>query len=174
MEQSIDVNKIRFIASYFGEKVNGLTVTKMMKLFYYTDFISFNERGSSISGDVYFKLPYGPVPTFIKSEMDTLIKGGLETDIDSVFRGYLKAEAFEKPDYKGYILKNTSKRPSESCLSEYEFGLVEKVVSKFKSTSAKKLSEKTHKEEPYTMTSDAGIIDYALSKYLKPNQILNG
>ena len=83
MVDTINVDKIKVIISYLADKVDKLYVTKLMKLFYYIDFISYAERKSSITNDVYYKLPYGPIPSFIKSEIDNLIGSFSEEDIKS-------------------------------------------------------------------------------------------
>src|SRR3989344_7025782 len=68
----VDFEKVGVIAAYFADNTNKLYVTKLLKLFYYLDFISYKMRNASVSDDVYIKLPYGPVPSAIKNEIDIL------------------------------------------------------------------------------------------------------
>lgn len=172
MANQVNVNKVRFIASYLADNVEELYVTKLMKLFYYVDFLAYLERGASVTGDTYYKLPYGPVPTFIKSEVNNIINEDPEDPTNSLLKGYIKAKAVKTKNYKGYIIESTGKKPSPKNISEAEFELLNKIVDKYKNTSARALSDQTHKEAPYKLSSENGVIDYSLALKLDVNSIL--
>ena len=58
------IKKEKYINSllYFISQCNNekLGITKLNKLFYYLDFISYRDRGDSITGEKYIRLPMGP------------------------------------------------------------------------------------------------------------------
>lgn len=170
----INIEKIKTISSFLAENVNDLYVTKLMKLFYYIDFISYAERGAPVTNDTYYKLPYGPVPSFIKNEIDNLML--LSTPNSESFKsqlsGSVKLEAKEAGKTKGYVIKPVAQTYDKESLSSYEWKLLERVFNKFKNKSAKELTEQTHKEAPYLQTPDNSPIDYSLAEELDVAKIL--
>ncbi|MDD4110590.1 MAG: Panacea domain-containing protein [Clostridia bacterium] len=166
----IDFEKINTIASYCAEKTTDLYVTKFLKFCYYLDFISYNQRGASVTNDIYYKLPYGPVPSFIKNEIDNL--EGVILGKESVSQ-LSKSIALQtgKGDF-GKVIVNRNKRYNLKKLSEYELKLLDEIIKTFKGYTARKLSAKTHREKPYIMSSENSVIDYELAKYLDIKKIL--
>lgn len=166
----IDFEKIGIIASYFAENTKDLYVTKLLKLFYYLDFISYKERGSSVTNDVYYKLPYGPVPTALKNEIDILAGNVIGDEYKSQLRKYI----IIKPDADNFgrkVINNAKNNNPEKKLSEYEFSLVKKLAILFKNTKAKELSNQTHREKPWLLSSDNSIINYELANELNTKMI---
>ena len=167
----VDFEKVGIISSYFAENTEGLYVTKLLKLFYYLDFISYKERGISITNDVYFKLPYGPVPTAIKSEIDALSSGDvLGSEYKSQLEDFIQLNS--DADNNGRIVTVKNKDYNLRKLSNFEIELVKNLAETFKKTRAKILSNQTHKEEPWLQTSDNSIISYELANDLDIKKIL--
>ncbi len=167
----IEFEKVGNIASYFADNTNGLYVTKLLKLFYYLDFISYKMRGASITNDVYFKLPYGPVPSAIKNEIDILsVENILGTDFKSQLSSYIKLES--DADGNGKRVVATNKNYNLKKLSQSELNLTKAIAKAFKDTKAKVLSNQTHKEKPWLSTSDNSVIDYVLAEELNIEKIL--
>jgi len=171
MVDTINVDKIKVIISYLADKVDKLYVTKLMKLFYYIDFISYAERKSSITNDVYYKLPYGPIPSFIKSEIDNLIGSFSEEDIKSQLFDIIELK--ENENRYGKIVVSKNKRYNLKELSEYEIGLIDEIINKLGDKTARFLTNKTHKEQPYLLTSKNSIISYGLAEKLGDRKVLN-
>ncbi len=171
MADSINIKKIRTIILYFVDKVDRLYVTKLMKLFYYIDFISYAERKSSITNDIYYKLPYGPVPSFIKNEIDNLEEPVVEGWVKSQFSDiiYLK----EAKDKYGKIIEDRDKKYDLRMLSSYETDLINKVIDKLGNRKASVLTKKTHKEAPYKHTSENSVISYELADELGGRKVLD-
>lgn len=164
----INIEKVNDILSYFADNVQDLTVTKIMKLFYYVDFISFAEKDIPVTNDTYYKLPYGPIPSFIKNEINTITFSkvlGLKAN-DSQLSKNFSVESKTIGRYKGFIIKNLGKKTPLKNLSEYEVELVKRVIKKFGTSTAKELTNRTHKEKPYLLTNENSVIDYGLAKLL--------
>jgi uncharacterized phage-associated protein len=165
-----DIEKVGIISSYLAENISNLYVTKLLKLFYYIDFISYNQRKVSITNDTYYKLPYGPVPSLIKNEIDNLENSLLEKEVVSQLS---KSIILRKDtDNFGKIVINNDKNYNLKKLSKYELNLLNELISTYKHTTAKRLSNKTHKEKPYLLSSENSVIDYELAKYLDIKEIL--
>ena len=47
--------------------------TKLNKILFFCDFLAYRAHGKSISGQRYFKLPYGPAPRALKPALSELI-----------------------------------------------------------------------------------------------------
>ncbi|MCX6762966.1 MAG: Panacea domain-containing protein [Candidatus Moranbacteria bacterium] len=169
----MNIGKINDMLAFFADNVPDLTVTKIMKLFYYSDFISFAEKDTPITNDVYYKLPYGPVPTFIKNEINTLTFStmlGVEIGNSQLSKNF-GVEQKQMGRYKGFVVKNTSKKSNLDNLSSYEVSLIKRVVKKFGNYTAKKLTDQSHKEKPYLLTNENSVIEYKLAKLLDVSSI---
>jgi uncharacterized phage-associated protein len=140
-----------------------------MKLLYYIDFISFSERRSPVTGDVYYKLPYGPVPTFVKNEIDNLeLPPGSE-----VVSQLSDSLALQEKTYGKVVIKKVTNYNLQK-LSDYEKGLIDEVIQKIGSKSSTFLTNKTHKEKPYLLTNANSVIDYELADTLNGRAVLEG
>lgn len=169
----INVSKINDILTYFADNVPDLTVTKIMKLFYYVDFISYAEKDTPVTNDVYYKLPYGPIPSFIKNEINTLTFStmlGLEMGESQLSKNFI-VEQKKMGKYTGYVVKNIGKKSSLGNLSSYEVSLLKRILKKFGKSTAKELVNCTHKEKPYLLTNENSVIEYRLSKLLDLSSI---
>lgn len=167
----IDFEKVGIISSYFSDKIEGLYITKLMKLFYYLDFISYKIRGSSITNDTYYKLPYGPVPSMIKSEIDLLSSNDtVGVGFKSQLSKYIELQA--DADDNGKMVHNKLKNYSIKRLSDFERKLIDCLIEEFKDIKAKAISNQTHKEGPWLLTSDNSVIDYNLANQLDVKKIL--
>ncbi len=169
----INVNKINDILGFFSDNVSDLTVTKIMKLFYYVDFVSFAEKNTSVTNDVYYKLPYGPIPSFIKNEINTLtfktMLGAEAGDLQISKNFGVEQKKIGK--YDAYVVKNNGKKSSLENLSGYEVELIKRILNKFGKKTAKELTDRTHKEKPYLLTNENSIIDYKLASFLNTSSI---
>ena len=115
----VNFEKIGIISSYFADNVNGLYVTKLLKLFYYLDFISYKLEGTSITNDIYFKLPYGPVPTTIKNEIDLLsTEDVLGSEFESQLKKFIDLKTDE--DDRVQLVENVSKNYNLRKLSKFK------------------------------------------------------
>jgi len=168
----IDFEKIGIIASYFAENTNNLYVTKLLKLFYYLDFISFKERGATVTNDIYYKLPYGPVPTALKNEIDILAGNVIGIEYKSQLRKYIGIKA-DTDNFGRQVVSMEKNNNIEKKLSEYEFDLVKKLSTVFKNTKAKDISNQTHKEKPWLLSSENSIINYELANELDIKKIFS-
>jgi len=172
---TINIEKTKEIMYYFSNNIDNLYFTKLLKLFYYVDFISLKENSAAVTNDIYYKLPYGPVPTFIKNEVDNLVVSS-EMDVPevtSIFKGVIKVERQElSSGHSGYIIKPLDKA-AEGYLSKPELEIVKKVCKRFSKTTVKEITEKTHRETPYRFSNDNGIIDYSLASRLDLAKIFN-
>ncbi|MBL4561043.1 MAG: SocA family protein [Labilibaculum sp.] len=75
---------------YVVKKLEKADKHKMYKILYFADQKHLVNYGRPIIGDTYFKLEYGPVPSFVKNIVDEQIKG-LEEIVAVYNKYYIKA-----------------------------------------------------------------------------------
>jgi uncharacterized phage-associated protein len=163
----VDFDKV---AAYLADNTERLYVTKLLKLFYYIDFISYNKRGAPVTNDIYFKLPFGPVPTAVKSDIDILASTMMGEDAKSQLAKYIELHVDD--DKNGRIVRAKQKDNDLRTLSGFETEVITTVAAKFKAMRAKQLSNQTHREAPWLMTNENSVIDYHLSEKLDVEKIL--
>lgn len=105
--------------------------TKMNKLLFYIDFLSYRQRGVAMSGLSYRAIEHGPVPDRwdkVYSEFDEIIQ-------ETRFIG----------GYEGNILIANA-NIDESILSDEDKKIINNICEHFKNYSSKEISEISHKE----------------------------
>lgn len=144
-------NAILYLLKYCNNEHLGKT--KLNKLLYYLDFISYRDRGKSITGDVYIHEDYGPIPT--KSD-----------EILSELKKEKKIKVDFDDEYKKYGRYNFSslKSPNLEAFDKYEKELLEKICKLFYTWSNDKIITQTHLEAPWFYSKPYDVVDYGYAK----------
>lgn len=143
--QSYD--KLKNIILYFIEKCGSVFYTKMNKLLFYTDFLSYKKRGCGMSGLAYQAIQYGPVPV----RWDRVY-----SLIDDV---YPEMVEFSSGLCGTQLCSALS--PDMNAFTEEERLLLDAVVDKFKDISSSGISEMSHHEEAWKNCHHTGdMISY--------------
>ena len=160
-----DVEKfITCVAFLASKKLPDLSKLKVCKLLYYVDKYHLIRHGRPVTGDIYYRLDNGPVPSAslnIMNEIidrDEVISYGEESNIEK-FSKYLKVHRFP---FQKYPFFQTKQNPELENLSESEIEALEQVVNKYGNCSAGKLIESTHNEAPWQKAAPNAEIDYRL------------
>ncbi len=159
-----EISKDLAIICYLAENLSDLYQTKLYKLLFYIDFLFYKRTEVSITGEIYYKLPYGPVPLSIKSRIDFIIteKVGVSlTDIEDedeqkkyeLYSSYLGIDKKKTKEWyiKYAIICKQSINLAEH-LSEKEISIVEEVKDKLGRLGTKEIVDKSHKETWYLNT----------------------
>jgi uncharacterized phage-associated protein len=182
---NIDIEKVKNIALYLSTKAPQLFCTKFLKLLYYFDFIAVQETGKPVTNDVYFHLPYGPIPSFIKDHVDLLDPARKKSEKEIFLEPSLSDKSYEtqsifegilelKEMGGGKIIKQVDgKVPDLDQLSGYEKGLLDDLINDLGALSVKDIVEKTHKEAPYVQTVSRNVISYEMAFQLDIKTILS-
>ncbi|MCY4577024.1 MAG: Panacea domain-containing protein [Candidatus Kaiserbacteria bacterium] len=175
--QILDPDRINALAvkfvDAFEKRGDSLYITKLLKLFFYFDFVSYKNQEKPFTGDIYFKLPYGPIPSFIKEQLDLLKKENDENEelkdfeLKSIFAKYLETKKDEGT--KGHTLKiregaDIPRENFEDYFSDGDNELLSAIVKAFDGKNVREVVAMTHQEVPYVKVKwDTGIIDYLLA-----------
>lgn len=122
--------------------------TKMNKLLFYADFLSYRERAMSISGLVYKAIQYGPVP--LRWDRIYGLIDGVEQAV-AVTNGVVVGQqliSLEKPDLQVF--------------SDAELRILDAVQTKFKNCNSAELSSISHEELAWQhcIGKDDSILSY--------------
>lgn len=153
---SYDAAKVRHIVLYLIERMGGVFVTKMNKLLFYCDFLSFRRTGFGMTGLRYKAMQYGPVPENWGNVYDSL--GGVEMN-----------ETITSSQSTGIRLE--SKETSDtSSLTEEGRQVLEDICSRFSAMTARDISLASHKEKGWIECNSAkALINYSYAFSLTLN-----
>lgn len=155
--KSFDYEKFAAMVLFFASKGTDLLKTKLMKLLNYSDMIFYQENSVSISGLRYVHLPYGPVP----EKFDVLL-GKLEADkiahIEVEFDGIYERHKVLPDEYD-----------FNGILTNEEIAVLERVYQKFIGFGSVEISNYSHKEKGYSLTSQGEIISYSYAADIELN-----
>ncbi len=107
--------------------------TKLNKILFFCDFLAYRAHGKSISGQRYFKLPYGPAPRALKPALAELIEEGACIEIER--------NRFGHPQ-KRILVKREPKL--EEFFTVTEVALTGSVIRALWDNSAQEVSELSH------------------------------
>lgn len=131
---NISLKKLKNIMIAILERSKDVWCTKMNKLLFYVDFLSYRERGMAMTGLTYRAIDYGPVPERwdkIYSQFDEI-----------------QQELLHIGDYEGTILRSTTKI-EEGVLTEEELNIINMVCNKLGNCSSREISKISHDESAW-------------------------
>jgi len=159
-----DVKKIANALIFFIDSdVKRLGITKLMKLFFYTDKYHLEAYGKPIFNHTYQKLPKGPVPTWLYSIIRTAISGSSDYDFEyevDVFNQYIEVEEIDTGNYR-HINFLKKQEFDSNFFSKSQLKILQKVADEFKFITAKSISEQSHQTRAWQSAKDNEIISYA-------------
>lgn len=128
---------------------------KLMKLWFYADFLHFRREGASISGFPYARLNMGPVP-----DNFSYILGWMEST------GMARVDVIPTTRGEGEVLVPLVS-PREEVFSETEREDMRLVLAKLGSKTGAELAAISHREPAWQNTPHAQRISYSWAKDLK-------
>lgn len=147
MLRIIQNNKIGNLLNYLSSKIDDLSMTKAIKLLYLIDESSIKKSGSPITWLLYKAWENGPVPVDIYEELRyeriNSIKG-VEISLKDFIRIERKESQFRPSQIEIYIYPKKDYDLSE--FSEFELDIINIVIDKYGSKSAKDLIKILHSE----------------------------
>ena len=128
------LNRLKNIMLYVLERCGEVWYTKMNKLLFYIDFVSYRERGTAMTGLAYKAISYGPVPD----------------RWDKVYSEFYEITQELRPagEYTGSVLIATAKA-DEGLFVEAELDIMDRICANMGAYSSRKLSDLSHQEEAW-------------------------
>ena len=141
--------------------VGGPFKTKLNKLLFYSDFLTFHACGRSITGLRYARIPHGPVP----HEYDPIF-------VSLAKMGMIVLEPREKGECSGDVI-----RPKDgadlTALSDEERRVATIVRDYFEGWSSSRIAEFSHKERAWTDVRTGDLISYEYAEHLQIKDLIS-
>jgi uncharacterized phage-associated protein len=152
IDERIYKNAILYFVKYCNNKY--LHATKLNKLLYYLDFISFRDFKKPVTGDIYIHQGYGPVPSHV-DEMLAILKT----------EGAINTEAVPCRDAEmiNFSIKDNTQF-NESVFSSEQKKLLKQICDEFGSWPTEKIVAQTHLEAPWFYSKPYEVVDYAYAR----------
>lgn len=149
--QTFDYNKYAAVVVWLCQNVDLVTATKLYKLLFYVDFLYFRIFTCSLTGAMYSKMPYGPVPYgyhILRTELEA-------DDFISV-----NERTFQNKNTGEVFIPGPNSDKVEYKLSDDELKVLEFVCAEIGSLTPNDIKNKSHHEFAYKDTEYKAIISY--------------
>jgi DNA-binding transcriptional regulator YiaG/uncharacterized phage-associated protein len=135
----LSLDRLKNIMLYVLNHCDEVWCTKMNKLLFYVDFLSYRERGIAMTGLTYRAIEFGPVPE----------------RWDRVYSEFpeVKQELRQVADFVGSCL-NTTEKADTSLFSEDELKVLDVVCVNFAKKSSREISRISHEEAAWLNHKD--------------------
>jgi uncharacterized phage-associated protein len=156
-----DFEKFLNMVVYICERFPDTDILKMMKLIYFIDKHYVIREGRLITGDTYYRLDYGPVPSFSydllkeldsNSPLDNTQLPDKETLLNSL----------EITKDKGYPTFRAKTRPDLDCFSKRELESINSVLTQYGVLSGIELMNLSHQDPTHKLTPNRSPINMYL------------
>lgn len=154
-----NVQKFREVLLYILNKVgakSNIGETVIYKLLYFIDFDFYEKYEEQLIGATYKKNTHGPTPIEFAAIVNSMIS---DKEIEKIKSVYYQREQ------KKYL---PLRKPNLDCLSGKEIALIDEVLNRLSDKNASQISEYSHGDIPWKVTSDMEVIDYETVFYRTP------
>lgn len=149
----LSLGRLKNVLLYVLEHCSEVWCTKMNKLLFYVDFLSYRENGMAITGLTYRAFDYGPVP----ERWDVLYSEFPEIRQDLRIIG----------DFEGSVLVSDSKADM-TLFSDMEKNVMKTICEKFGRCTSMEISQISHNERAWIDNhTNHGVISFKDSFALK-------
>lgn len=128
-------DRLRELILYIAERSQDdpkFGATKLNKILYYSDFVSFREYGEPITGAQYMKLDKGPAPTHLVPVRKEMLASG-----------EIALESRQYYTYQQTVLKPLRK-PNLQVFKARDIALVDAIIRELRQLDASELSDLSH------------------------------
>lgn len=158
---NIPIQKLKAIILYFCENTDSkfLGKVKLMKLFYFLDFMHVKRFGAPVTYDRYVKLEHGPIPSIIKSLVDDA-----GDDIEhSILADTIDIERPDRTMMYKVLPRRKFTENDKNLFSSNELLILKQVCARFGDKNTAYVEDASHKEAGWQHTSLLGEIPYTLA-----------
>ncbi len=130
----LSLSRLKNIMLYILNRCDEVWCTKMNKLLFYTDFMSYRERGMAMSGLSYRAIDFGPVPE----------------RWDRVYSEFpeVRQELRQVGDFVGSVLI-ASAEPDYTMFTDAELKVLDFICTHFSKMSSREISRISHDEDAW-------------------------
>ena len=157
---NIPLPKLKAILLYFCSNTDRrfLGKTKLMKLFYFLDFMHLKKYGTPITYDKYVHLEHGPIPSVIKNLVDSA-----SNDLDnSLLSDTIMIEHCDGLGMQRITATHPFIVEDERYFSATEMEIMRSVCQRFGDKNTKFIKDAAHSEAPWRKTAMLEEIPFSL------------
>jgi len=157
----ISLPKLKAILLFFGTHTESkyLGKVKLMKLFYFLDFLHLKKYGSPVTYDDYVHLEHGPIPSGILNLVNMVID-----DIDhSILSDTISLETPTGTTMQRIVPIRKFNENDKKYFSESQLDIMKQVIRRFWDKNTKYIEEASHEESPWRCTNMLEKIPYTLA-----------
>ncbi len=153
---SCSFKKVEQVVFEIISHVGSVYETKLNKLLFYVDFLSYKRHGVGVTGLTYQAIQYGPVP----NQYATLYNNTSTIEPSTIF--------FDNGNVGvRYNTKQRALANEEGLLSEQEINIITHIANLFKNSTAQEISNISHEEKAWIENNATrSIIDYSTAAFL--------
>ncbi|HSX42321.1 MAG TPA: Panacea domain-containing protein [Candidatus Saccharimonadales bacterium] len=158
---NLPLSKLKALILYFACNTDNrfLGKVKLMKLFYFLDFMHLKQYGAPVTYDRYIHLEHGPIPSAIKNLVDTATD-----DIDnSVLADTITVERPDGIDMYRILPRRDFSERDRKLFSQTELDVLEQVCTTFGNKNTQYIEDASHSEAPWHKTDLLEEIPYTLA-----------
>lgn len=137
--------------------IGGVAKTKLMKLLWYTDFLNYRTHTVSMSGAVYTRLQYGPVP----KDHDILLAHLKHMEVIDIKEEVLNEEGWVR------MTVEATRNFNADLFNKNELKLMTDVKHAFLNYGSVKISDKSHGELAWIETPEEQPINYGYAMEIR-------
>lgn len=160
---NISLSKLKAILLYFAQNTSPqyLGKVKLMKLFYYLDFMHTKKYGIPITGDQYFHLEKGPIPSAIMNLMGELASDPESSKLadDLAINNPVGTKMLQVKALRDFTEQDMA------LLGKSEIDILQEVTKRFGNYSTDEIVEASHQEAPWKETKYGQLIPYELAAH---------
>ncbi len=160
---NITLPKLKAILLYFGNNTKYLGKIKLMKLFYFLDFMHVKKYGAPVTYDVYVNLEHGPIPSTIKNLIDTAINDPEDSRLIDVVHFERIKKVHRGNDMIKMLPNRKFMEADEKLFSLGELEVLKEVCKRFYASNSDTIERASHDEAPWKETKFLDIIPYSLA-----------
>lgn len=146
----------KFVNMFLYFTNGGVNKTKLMKLLWYADFLKFKRHTTSMSGAVYIRFQFGPVP----KDHEITLAHLKHMDVIDIEETLINDDGWTKMTVKA------NQEFDQSLFSSAEMGILEEVKNAFRDFGSRRISDYSHEELAWKETREGQPIDYKYAKDL--------
>lgn len=159
---NMDIDKTLNVILYILQKIGEVSKTKLMKILFLVDFAHLNKYNRPITWDKYYKLPNGPIPSYLLDIINTAIGNAAGPVSNNDLKEVLNAVKITKRSIgktEGAFLSARKKADMDE-LSASEIEILDEILKRYGNKNARELIETTHNHTAWKNTQDK-VIKYS-------------
>lgn len=157
----MDFDKTINVILYILEELGPISKTKLIKLLFFADFAHMRKYKRPITWSTYYRLNWGPVPSYVLDVINTIAKHR-KLPISEEDKEKFVSSILVTKEYWGFATSlRAIKKPDLDELSISDREIIDEIIKEHGHKNAFQLSNETHKHHAWQTEKNNRIIKYS-------------